>query len=76
MQKAVKLAQSVLGVTPSGSTESIYVGADPDKATQTYKNIAQAGKHAKYGCILWYGNGRLIKHCKVKVEAPEPTVTQ
>lgn len=66
----VKFAQSVLGVPQGGDAESIYVGSDPEKATNAFKGIASVGSSSKYSTLVWYGNGRLIKSCKLKFQKP------
>lgn len=65
MIKAVKLAQSVLGVKNGEDAKAIYVGSDADEATKAYLDIARKGSHDKYEVLIWYGNGRLIKSCKL-----------
>lgn len=69
MIAVLKKAQVVLGVPENGEAQSIYVGSDPLKATEVYKKIASAGTHDKFSTIIWYGNNKLIKSCKVRIKA-------
>ena len=67
MIASIKKAQVVMGVPEGGEAQSIYLGSDPDKATKAYKDIASVGTHEKFSTLIWYGNGRLIKSCKIKI---------
>ena len=71
MIASVKKAQAVMGVPEGGEAQSIYVGSDPEKATKAYKDIASVGESDKFTTLIWYGNGRLIKNCKLKFKAPK-----
>jgi hypothetical protein len=65
MISSVKKAQVVMGVPQGGEAQSIYIGSSPEEATEQYKKLASAGKSDKYTTLIWYGNGRLIKSCKL-----------
>lgn len=65
MISSVKKAQVVMGVPQGGEAQSIYIGSSPEKATEAYKKIALVGKSEKYSTLIWYGNGKLIKSCKL-----------
>ena len=72
MIACIRQAQCVLGMPEKGDAQSIYVGSSPEKANKAFKDLARSGVSEKFNHLVWYGNGRLIKSCKLKLKEKTP----